>query len=384
LDKVADILEGEGWRVGTRHINFWEDPLSDRCDVLSTVKTILGLLCWRVGCDAILASEWSLCLGVLNTCFPLAASLLPWNSGANLTISFLASAGINFDGADGHDCICTAREVADNTNLGELDVVCRVWHTHKHFLYSDVVRNIGARLSCDMETDAGDFRHKHLVGADSETRILDEVTNLKGNHAERIRGIKGLASATVRAQAFLSISRIWNAHRKARERGYTGAAGICHPHGRRFHLRAKQAIGVVDAHFHAARYLETSILVDGRNVSLASLKRKSLSDLDLASKYRTVDNIANDSGFKATSTCATEILEGRKYSRERNDEVLGYFDVESVDLYRTTSVELGACAAAGRSQILIRLFMLRSSPIKATDHGKWYNAWDLSISQRRK
>jgi hypothetical protein len=117
---------------------------------------------------------------------------------------------------------------------------------------------------------------------------------------------------------------------------------------------------------------------------LASLKRKSLSDLDLASKYRAVNNIANDSGFKATSTCATEILEGCKNSRERNDEVLGYFDVESVDLYRTTSVELGACAAAGRGQILIKLFMLRSSPIKATNYSKWYNAWDLCISQRRK
>jgi hypothetical protein len=116
---------------------------------------------------------------------------------------------------------------------------------------------------------------------------------------------------------------------------------------------------------------------------LASLKRKSLSDLDLASKYRTVDNIANDSGFEATSTCTTKILEGCEYRWECNDEVLGYFDVESVDLNRTTSVELGACAAAGRSQILIKLFMLRSSPIKATNHGEWYNAWDLSISQRR-
>jgi hypothetical protein len=81
--------------------------------------------------------------------------------------------------------------------------------------------------------------------------------------------------------------------------------------------------------------LKTSILADGCDLSLARLKRKSLGDLDGASEYCAVDDVAVDdvadnSSLKTTSAGTAKILEWPEDRGKLHYEVLRHSDIETV------------------------------------------------------
>jgi hypothetical protein len=76
--------------------------------------------------------------------------------------------------------------------------------------------------------------------------------------------------------------------------------------------------------------LKTFILADSCDLSLVRLKRKSLGDLDGASEYCAVDDVADNSSLKTTSAGTAKVLEWPEDRGKLHYEVLRHSDIETV------------------------------------------------------